>query len=86
MTIFNPIDDSDRTRLSSEAAVLKLGNRYDLVLVASARARELKKEGSGDAKKNISTALAEIESGKIVNEYLYKFAKGNHVSRHHRKG
>ena len=86
MTIFNTIDDSERTRLSSETAVLKLGNRYDLVLGASARARELKKEGSWDTKKNISTALAEIESGKIGNEYLYKFAKGNHVSRHHRKG
>ena len=32
--------DLDRGRYTSEDAVLKIGNRYDLVLVATARARE----------------------------------------------
>jgi DNA-directed RNA polymerase omega subunit len=75
----------DRGRYTSEDAVLKLGNRYELVLVASARARELKKENRGFAKSNILTALEEIEDGKIGREYLEKYSRNNKQSRHHRK-
>jgi len=48
------------SRLSSELAVERIGNRYDLILVASRRARELSR---GDMPRvdpgnsNISTAL-----------------------------
>jgi|LauGreDrversion4_2_1035121.scaffolds.fasta_scaffold242240_2 DNA-directed RNA polymerase subunit omega len=67
-------------RITSELAVSKIGNRYDLVLVASLRVRELrkghlpmaKKKGGGD----IVTALREIEEGKINGkEYLEKLRK-----------
>jgi DNA-directed RNA polymerase omega subunit len=61
-----------------------IGNRYEMVLVATARARELKKENHSVAKSNILTALEEIEDGKVGREYLHKYAKGNRVSRHHR--
>jgi DNA-directed RNA polymerase subunit omega len=53
------------SRLSSELAVERIGNRYDLILVASRRARELSR---GDmprvdpGQSNISTALLEIEA------------------------
>jgi len=60
-------------RISSEKAVEAVGNRYDLVLIASQRVRELK---SGHrpkiATKNgpVVTALTEIEEGHIGREYL----------------
>ncbi len=61
--------------LSNEACVAAIGNRYDLVLVAARRAREL---GRGDAKRVDSkhgitlTTLKEIEYGKVTRDYLYK--------------
>ena len=78
--------DLDRGRYTSEDAVKKIGNRYDLVLVATARAREIKKEKHGSARSSILTALEEIEDGKIGCEYLAHYAKGNRLSRHHRNG
>jgi DNA-directed RNA polymerase subunit omega len=68
------------SRLTSQAAVEAVGNRYDLVLIASARARELQdgatplvSNGSG---KFISTALLEIEHGHVGREYLSKVHNG----------
>ena len=67
-------------RLTSELAVEKIGNRFDLVLVASQRARELK-NGSAprvpvNAKTDISTALLEIEQGKYTKQdYLSKIPR-----------
>jgi len=62
--------------LSNEAAVAAVGNRYDLVLIGSRRAREL---GRGDQPKvdgpkhsAVVTALKEIELGLIGRDYLYK--------------
>ena len=60
-------------RISSEKAVQAVGNRYDLVLIASQRVRELKH--GHRAKVNITagpsvTALTEIEEGHIGREYL----------------
>ena len=63
------------SRLSNESAVLAVGNRYDLVLIASRRAREISRgdlprlPGTGYP---ISTALLEIEAGKVTRDYLYK--------------
>jgi DNA-directed RNA polymerase subunit K/omega len=52
-------------RQCSEAAVLAAGNRYDLILIASARVRELvrgdKPKLSTTAKPSV-TALLEIEN------------------------
>jgi len=63
------------SRNTSAAAVDKIGNRFDLVLVASERARELKRghaakvTGAGGIP---STVLKEIEEGKVGREYLKK--------------
>jgi DNA-directed RNA polymerase subunit omega len=62
-------------RISSEKAVDKIGNRYDMVLIASQRARELK---LGDEPKlesengPVITAIREIEEGLIDRNYLFK--------------
>jgi DNA-directed RNA polymerase subunit omega len=65
-------------RLTSELAVAQVGNRFDLVLIASIRSRELKRgylplvpSKNGP---NV-TALREIEAGKIGREYLEKLKK-----------
>ena len=62
-----------RARYTSEEAVLAVGNRYDLVLIASKRVRELKR---GHRAKVVTkaghtvTALQEIEQGLVGREYL----------------
>jgi DNA-directed RNA polymerase subunit omega len=65
-------------RLTSQAAVEMVGNRFDLVLIASYRARELTR---GDMPRvstsngPIVTALREVEAGKVGREYLEKIRK-----------
>lgn len=60
-------------RISSEKAVQAIGNRYDLILIASKRVRELR---SGHRPKvetkhgAMLTALTEIEDGHIKRDYL----------------
>jgi len=62
-------------RQCSEGAVLAVGNRYDLILIASARVRELVR---GDKPKLTTTArpsvtaLLEIENKLVGREYLKK--------------
>jgi len=62
-------------RLTSERAAAAVGNKYDLVLIAARRARELKRgwrplvQGKNDV---LVTALREIEEGKIGRDYLLK--------------
>jgi len=62
-------------RITSEDAVAQVGNRYDLVLIASRRAREL---SSGYAPHivtddtNVVKAIREVEQGHIGRDYLYK--------------
>ena len=62
-------------RITSEAAVEKIGNRYNLVLIASIRARELKR-GHLPLVSKVSgfnvTAIREIDEGKIGIDYLKK--------------
>lgn len=61
--------------IASNEAVEAVGNRYDLVLIASRRVRELHR---GDAAKlfcrrgPVLTALKEIEFGKVGRNYLLK--------------
>jgi len=65
-------------RITSQAAVEQVGNRYDLVLIASIRARELTRGHMPMVSKKagpIVTALREIEEGKIGREYLGKLKK-----------
>ncbi|CAB4129787.1 RpoZ DNA-directed RNA polymerase, subunit K/omega [uncultured Caudovirales phage] len=63
------------SRNTSQDAVEKYGNRYEMVIAASARARELKRGAKPlvhSTSSPIVTALAEIEAGKIDNTYLFK--------------
>jgi DNA-directed RNA polymerase omega subunit len=61
--------------LSNAEAVDAIGNRYDLVLIASIRARELKRGHlpyvTTDNGPNVK-ALKEIEQGFIGRDYLRK--------------
>jgi DNA-directed RNA polymerase subunit omega len=65
-------------RITSQAAAEAVGNRYDLVLIASIRARELKR-GHMPLVTKVSgfnvTAIREIEEGKIGRDYLEKIRK-----------
>ena len=66
------------SRLTSQNAVEAVGNRFDLVLIAAQRVRELN-NGSAPRvtpeKTNTSTALKEIEAGKYTKrDYLSKLA------------
>lgn len=82
----------DRTAgLTSENAVAQIGNRYDLVLVAARRMRELNR---GDAPRVPShhdvatTALLEIEAQKVGRDYLLmdpevKNPRRDRRARHH---
>lgn len=60
-------------RITSQQAVEAVGNRFDLVLIASQRVRELKRGALPKVtSKNgaIVTALREIEQGHIGRDYL----------------
>ena len=73
-------------RITSEKAVEAIGNRYDLVLVASRRTRELSNNWAPKISSThgpIVTALREIEQGKIGIDYLYK---NLNLDRHERLG
>ncbi len=52
------------------------GNKYDLVLIAAARSREIQRRNKHSTKREHSfpniTALQEIEAGEIGREYLMK--------------
>lgn len=62
-------------RITSQKAVEAIGNRFELVLVATARARELKHNYAPKIlSKNgpLVTALREIEAGLVGRDYLNK--------------
>lgn len=62
-------------RLTSEVAARQVGSKYDLVLIAARRARELNRGWSPLIRCDNSvgvTALKEIEAGLIGREYLAK--------------
>ena len=67
-------------RISSEQAVNQVGNRYDLILIASARIRELHRghKPKLNTKHGKSlTALTEIEEGLVGREYLKRINDDN---------
>jgi DNA-directed RNA polymerase subunit omega len=74
-------------RLTSQDAVEMIGNRYELVLIAARRARELARGDRPKVTKVTShavTALREIEQGFVDRSWLYK--PQDIASRsHHRK-
>lgn len=60
-------------RITSEKAAIMVGNKFDLVLIASQRVRELKRGALPKVQgKNgpVVTALREIEEGHIGRDYL----------------
>lgn len=62
---------------TSENAINQIGNRYEMVIVAAKRVRELKRGDTPKVmpnknNKKIVTALEEIEQGHITRNYLYK--------------
>ena len=62
-------------RLTSERAAAAVGNKYDLVLIAARRVRELKRGWlpKVQCKNDLPvTALREIEAGLIGRDYLLK--------------
>lgn len=64
------------SHLTSEEATLAVGNKYDLVLIASRRVRELRNGHapviSNSHHNEIVTALMEIEQGQVGRDYLLK--------------
>ena len=74
----NKIKEQKMAKITSEAAAKQIGNIYDLILVGSVRARELRRGHAPMVQKkgnNIVTALREIEEGKVGREYLEKLRK-----------
>ena len=67
-----------RARYTSEEAALMVGNRFDLVLIASERVRELKNGHRSllNTKAGpVVTALQEIEAGHVGRDYLKRLRK-----------
>lgn len=63
-------------RITSEEASRQVGSKYDLVLIASRRVRELRNghapEISNPHSSAVITALREVEQGKVGRDYLFK--------------
>lgn len=62
-------------RITSEVAGEKIGNFYDLILVASRRTRELKNGYAPHIQSEngeLVTAIREIEQGFVGRDYLLK--------------
>jgi DNA-directed RNA polymerase subunit omega len=62
-------------RVTSQKAVEMIGSRYDLVLIAAHRAKELKNNYKSKVTSTNGpcvTALREIEAGLIGRDYLKK--------------
>lgn len=62
-------------KITSQKAAEAIGNRFDMILIASARVRELKRGHLPKVKCDNGpavTALREIEDGLIGTEYLKK--------------
>jgi DNA-directed RNA polymerase omega subunit len=72
-----PIGLSRGPGIDTELCVENVGSgRFDLVLIATARAREIRRQHRESDKREhifpIVTALQEIQEGKIGKEYLSK--------------
>jgi DNA-directed RNA polymerase omega subunit len=69
-----PVGLSRGPEVDTDLCVANIGNRYNLVLVAAHRAREIKRQHKDSMKRehvhsNI-TALLDVQSGKVGAEYL----------------
>lgn len=63
-------------RITSETAAQKVGSKYDLILIASRRARELRHGHApmvaAEDDNEVVIALREIEQGLVGRDYLLK--------------
>jgi DNA-directed RNA polymerase omega subunit len=70
------LTSSRGTQLNNEQCVANVENRFDLVLIASARARELMRRHKADENPNqlnaMVSALLDVQSGLVGREYLKK--------------
>lgn len=70
------LTSSRGTQINTEQCVSQVENRFDLVLIASARARELmrrhKTAGNTEHINAMVSSLLDIQSGKVGREYLKK--------------
>ena len=69
-----PVGLSRGPEVDTDLCVAVAGNRYNLVLIAAHRAREIKRQHKDSMKRehvysNI-TALLDVQSGKVGLEYL----------------
>ena len=56
---------------TSEEAALKIGNLYEMVLIASLRAREIKKKKINTfGHRETLVALQDVEHGEVGRDYL----------------
>ena len=72
------MSQESRVRYTSEEAVNQVGNRFDLVLIASQRVRELKRGHKSKLTTKAGhpvTALQEIEAGFVGREYLKRIGR-----------
>jgi len=78
-----PKSVSRGTLLDNEKCVENVGgNRFNLVLIAAERSREIKRQNKDSTKRehiySSVTALAEIQEGKIGKDYLKKIKFKEH--------
>jgi DNA-directed RNA polymerase omega subunit len=71
------VSDSRGTLIDTENCVENVGaNRFNLVLIAAARAREIRRQNKdSESREHVFanvTALLEIQEGKVGEEYLKK--------------
>ena len=69
------LEDRNMNGLTSQGAAEAIGSRYDMVLIACARARELKRNYTAkivSTDGSVVTSLMEIEQGEIGTDYLQK--------------
>lgn len=70
------MNESRGTQIDTTVCVDKIGNRFDLILAASARAREISRLNRSSTRFEHThapvTALLEVQEGKIGREYLKK--------------
>ena len=62
--------------INVETCVEAAGGRYNLVLIAAARAREIRKQNPDSQDRehlfSVVTALEEIQAGEVGADYIYR--------------
>ena len=73
---YNPSKLSRGPGINVETCVDVAGGRYNLVLIAAARAREIRKQNSESSERehlySVITALEEIQKGQVNADYIYR--------------